>query len=591
MKFENYIKKVDWLAPDITLNVGGASGVKTILGSLITLLAVGCFIGSTIVSMQTFFSTDNPTVISQVSSSIVYPPINLEENFMVPRILPLSGTATPLPPTEVPKFATFLLNVVTTKVTIGTDGSFTSGAEVKTYPYVPCALLAQAGKLDIPKLNRTMRGFVHLFLQVGICPDYPESELTVSGRATDSSFVAMQFVVLPCSLPDPAQCATKAQLKNFQFAYLTGQDSVNLGNFEAPLEFSVSADELYYLDLGIVNRVSSRLLEIEIWDSRNLLFTPDTLRTKYAKVETQFTTPASRDSNKVSCSLMEIKTNTCDPYFVRIVQSGGSKQTITRSYKGLVETLGDVGGSRDTIFTIALLLYIFFNERSKKKYLLKAVYGIESEYKGPGKEDPAVSKQRQELQEKAFDHIEETLDVLAILKELNQLRMLTNFLLGPELQDKAPASILSKVYEQHKAEEKLTQKNKTFSPQQVFPVALETEKSSPNKQVVPGRKLQAKKVSTQARPDGDKIDDPLTTGTWDVQVVDKLQRELAAKIEESLEESKDTLEVVLQQKHMQPQPAESGGSFNQRTTIQTRTTVAASVVIAERMGEERKPLK
>ena len=200
MKFESYIKRLDILAPDVTLTVGGHSGVKTILGSIFTLVAVGCFVASTVVSIQDFFSTSNPTVISQVSSSISYPPIDLDANYMIPRILPLSGTATPLPPTEVPRFATFLLNIVTTTVTIGADGSFLSAAKVKSYPYVPCALLAQAGKLDVPRLNRTMRGFVSLFLQVGICPDYPETSLKVSGRATDNEFVAMQFVVLPCSL-------------------------------------------------------------------------------------------------------------------------------------------------------------------------------------------------------------------------------------------------------------------------------------------------------------------------------------------------------------------------------------------------------
>lgn len=55
-------------------------------------------------------------------------------------------------------------------------------------------------------------------------------------------------------------------------------------------------------------------------------------------------------------------------------------KSITRTYKGLIETLGEIGGIKELIYLAAYLLYSYYHERISKEILVKDVFKVEADF-------------------------------------------------------------------------------------------------------------------------------------------------------------------------------------------------------------------
>ena len=137
--------------------------------------------------------------------------------------------------------------------------------------------------------------------------------------------------------------------------------------------------------------------------------------------------------------------------------------TINRTYKGLIETLGEIGGIREIIYLACFYVYYHYQENVAKRHLVKCVYGVElrsipkmrcckkskrkeiedergqiereQEPAKSGRKEDSGQEEKYEIGKKglivgrkmavsAFDHLENTLCVVRIAKELNMLRFL-----------------------------------------------------------------------------------------------------------------------------------------------------------------------
>jgi hypothetical protein len=61
------IKKVDFMAPPVTLTMGGEKGVKTIFSAFLSLVYIAIFVLSSYMIMIANSSTQNASVVQQVS--------------------------------------------------------------------------------------------------------------------------------------------------------------------------------------------------------------------------------------------------------------------------------------------------------------------------------------------------------------------------------------------------------------------------------------------------------------------------------------------------------------------------------------------
>ena len=120
---------------------------------------------------------------------------------------------------------------------------------------------------------------------------------------------------------------------------------------------------------------------------------------------------------------------------------------VNRKYKTLSETFGELGGVNSVVFMIFMIGYLIYNIQIRKQVLLYHVYGglisaaeANSRSKDKNGNDgrgrfccAKKTKDEQyihELINAAFRNIEESLDVIIIVREMNNLRLLTTYLLS-----------------------------------------------------------------------------------------------------------------------------------------------------------------
>ena len=81
---------------------------------------------------------------------------------------------------------------------------------------------------------------------------------------------------------------------------------------------------------------------------------------------------------QVQCTEATILSRTCRAYLRILWSSGGGTSTIIRTYKGWLETMGDVGGLKEvTIFAFGVL-YWYFHNRRMKEYMIFQVFRLVS---------------------------------------------------------------------------------------------------------------------------------------------------------------------------------------------------------------------
>ena len=81
-----------------------------------------------------------------------------------------------------------------------------------------------------------------------------------------------------------------------------------------------------------------------------------------------------RPLNQTNCTLEETKTIACNSYIVFDFMSSGRKTKIIRRYKGVVETLSDLGGVNSIVFFMFLMLNYAYCHYKQKPLMVRAVF-------------------------------------------------------------------------------------------------------------------------------------------------------------------------------------------------------------------------
>ena len=116
----------------------------------------------------------------------------------------------------------------------------------------------------------------------------------------------------------------------------------------------------------------------EIWDDDRDFF-DDKLRAKYVDIQNSQNFDSSQrvSTNLIHCTMLEIQSFKCVPYFAISIFSTGSKVVVTRRYPKVIATLGEIGGNREIIFLAFFLVYKFYRdhqyEKVKRMAILKKV--------------------------------------------------------------------------------------------------------------------------------------------------------------------------------------------------------------------------
>ena len=476
-------KALDFLAPNVSLNVAGSSGVKTHLGAFLTLIASGLFTLMSVVIIHAYVRTDNPSVTQEVRYKTAYPKIDFLQHKLMPVIFPYLEDVTPIANTEMDRYFTVVANKARYTTTLNDDGSQVQVIDKVQMYYRSCGDLIDEGK-NLLYLPNQDAGMIHAMTRkFGLCVEYNETESYVQGRISDLVYEEIYIEVYPCLLEDTTKCATVEELQLVSFIYATASANTDLSNKKHPISHIMTSDDYFYLNTNIGIQYQARFMENSIYDDLGYYFGA-TKVDSFFSIEKFNPSVSTRDATKLYCTKQEVIDDECGWYYSFMFISGGREAVITRTYKDLVSTIGDIGGVKEFVFLIFAVIYSAYNSNQKKKDMVRRIYHLQqdssrlkiwcackrkdvhqmpasssipgSSSQGP---DESVKKVPRDVIDSAFDIIEDSLDAITIVEQLNIVKFIAHFLmqeyqknlvplvaLNHDLQKAEDATKLSRLY-------------------------------------------------------------------------------------------------------------------------------------------------
>jgi len=197
--------------------------------------------------------------------------------------------------------------------------------------------------------------------------------LDVFGKYSDKVLANARFSIYPCVLP--SGCAQPSDVIRFSFLYSEMVPSLNLSDYKQPVKYSLNSENYNYISTTNGQKIQRTLRSISIIDTRGF-FSGESSRVNYADIDQEHFNIFSRDQTKTSCSPTELGYPTCKAYYIVDTASGGTTVKYTRTFRGIIDTIGNIGGVIEMIYLVAFCLYFFYNKHSTKIFLLENVYDI-----------------------------------------------------------------------------------------------------------------------------------------------------------------------------------------------------------------------
>ena len=171
-----------------------------------------------------------------------------------------------------------------------------------------------------------------------------------------------------------------------------------------------------------------------------------------------------RDESVITCDpaqLQEAEDDVCPSYFTYTYQSSGEVVDYKRAYRTLSQMIGSIGGIQSLVMLALVVVYAPINRHKRNSYLVKRVYSLlvaGADAKRAAKPDSvdlmlsnildqqqsadaadrktgccrkAKSKEGEvkQRQEQALHRIDDSMDILKLVRDLNLLKVLTHILL------------------------------------------------------------------------------------------------------------------------------------------------------------------
>lgn len=477
----------DMLAPEITLRLAGRRGIRTCFGVFMTvgyILTLSIF---SVIIVLTYFDTSSPTVVQETAELEKNHRVDLGKSNLLPVVYLYLDELFNIKAEDAPSYFTIRFSKMELRTGFLPDGSTTIKNSKVDMDVIPCSQL----KREFPELYSYYASYENdplykkLGLTYGLCIKSIIGETVISGGGSETDMDMLLFQVFPCSLADTSQCKPMSMAKRIAVAWALPVASLNMSNFEAPNRPTLAVENFYYINENVKQKFQPRAMLTDILDDQqsiNNKFSGRTVRTSYFSIDRAMTTSNSRWRNpvQITCTPLEIKTLACNSFIQFEFMSSARKATIIRVYKSITRTLSEIGG----INSFAFLLFYYVNHiycsYAKKKILVNKIFSFFEESEAAKQEKrnairstkkviqdtktsgsfntsknlaqpdglnaahphaPPQTRQSvdilehldkksiEALRNEAYAMIEESLDVVSIVREINQLKVLVHLLL------------------------------------------------------------------------------------------------------------------------------------------------------------------
>ena len=417
----------DFLSRPVGLTVRGKSTVHTKTGAVFSFVCLALYTTLSWVTITNYLDTSRP-VISYESQSMKYKEkINIKKSKLFP-ILFFFDQVNYLMMEEVVQYVNPYIMYYRKSST---------GAPVSVrLKLVPCSALIAKGKTDT--ITAESEGFVKTnYERFGLCVDDEDKVFTLGGAEVSDDFELFRVLLYPCALTD-GTCKSQAGLGRLSFSVAFPTPMTNYGDYKSPIRYVTESNEFVGVS-NVIYTVNYNTLRVNEVMQESGFLSKLLLTHHFVSIEKSTTQTRTRDSNLITCNDATVL-SACTPYVAYNVIMTNNKMKIVRSYKGIVESISEIGGMIDLIFLLFMLLHSVHHSSVVKRFFIKEVYGIEKPASKPArccrKKTHEVTSLRseseaeqQELYNLAADRLVKDLDVIRILQELNTIKyfLATNF--------------------------------------------------------------------------------------------------------------------------------------------------------------------
>lgn len=437
---------IDYLGSGVHLRVEGRSSLKTRVGAMLSILTSCLVFGATVLLALDYTNTEQPKVNIEESRALKHPRVDMVKSRILPVLFLYLDDVTNLNFEESRKYMT----ITFMQAEFPTDEFGNAQLKVTNFPFKQCKELYDAGKLIEEQLSQDPTERQNI-INFGLCPDIYGQDIKLKGKGGERELALTRFFIHPCTLTD-GSCKPASDIPRLGFYLNEYMPAMNLSNYDTPITYYFNSVRYTYLNPSLGQRRVRTTKRTQIYDWRGFLSQP-LLRMQHDSIDNDDFDATYRESTQTTCLPSELFSPTCRPYWMVDTISGGSNIAITRSYRGIIETLGNIGGLFKFVVFFFEVVYFYYYRRALSRFLVQKVFHLDEKNLPPMWSPLSLCKSKKKstltqispeqnklnlskMADTAEKIIWNSLDVSNLIKETNTLNVITKLLLEntPEKQ-------------------------------------------------------------------------------------------------------------------------------------------------------------
>lgn len=434
----------DFLAPEVKLNIMGRSAVQTKLGMFLSGVCIFLFLTVTTVIVRSYFDTTKPKISQEVKPLNEEPLIDFVKDKHFPMILFYFKAVNPVNSTDLQYFINAFMHR-----RVWYEAEFVGGLETveeEIYDIVPCADLINRGKRDTYTFESDDPKVKETWDKLAYCFDNKNYNAKMGGPRGKKTYEMIQLKFYPCVHGSLCRTANDVSKLSFSVTNPTAVSNFGIKNNPISYEFPENYEFLNFDSIAIQKK---NLMRAEIYDDRGFLW-PNKITSQYTVLKSQKFEFRSRERTQTNCTQTQMDSNKCAAYYIQEFSVSKSRLEIQREYKGVVESLSEIGGIIDLILLVLRWIYGFYNSWVSQGLLVQYIYHLQKPTKvkdkasNKSKENKKAgeSKANEKYNKAVEDISNRSIDITEIAKEINRVKFLFDFLFTSESSSKIPNILL-----------------------------------------------------------------------------------------------------------------------------------------------------
>ena len=439
----------DFLAPELKLNMLGKAANHTKVGMIMSIACLCIFLTVLSIILMDYLDTTKPRVSQEIQSLTQQPLIDFVKDKHFPIMSFYFQDIYPITTTEELSTFAHVFMIKSTYYEPDVVGDPITPV-YEQYDIVPCSELIDRGSRDTYAFQSDDPKETERFNKLSFCFDNKNGTMRMGGENSKKGLELIELRMYPCVLG--AQCRNLTDLNQLSYSVINPTAVSNFGKKKDPISHETTAENYEFINFVTYPVHKLNLMRAEIYEDQGFL-SSKSVSNQYTVIRNIGYASRSREVSKITCTLDEVDQLLCSPYFIQEFSVSKSILKVEREYKGIVESLSDVGGIMDLIFLIFYSVYGLYNGRVTDDLLVKKIYGVEKPTKKKTKsgsssnsvmqDDKKQMERKEEKYKRAKDAVYNvSLDIIEIAKEINRIKFIGDLLLTPEISNQIPEILI-----------------------------------------------------------------------------------------------------------------------------------------------------